>query len=226
MPPTQQLHSSPEHDLFNISPLTSPDQAPFPSPSTTANENALPSHSDNLNLDHMPPTRRLQSSSKHDLSALEEPPAKRRATKKNASSHRRRAKKRSDAKAAYGSYQPNSRLLARHVSGTDRIVCDLEATAVENVASTGFVGLDDGSRSKTLFTLEQLVGEGSRFSFRLHRWDGRCVFVVYDSSPLSLTPIPVPQCPSSISRASPLASWQDEWRTPNGPCSICKPVSY
>ena len=53
---------------------------------------------------------------------------------------------------------------------------------VENVASTGFVGLNDGSCSKTLYTLEQLVGEGSRLRFRLHRWDGRYVYASCSTS--------------------------------------------
>jgi len=43
----------------------------------------------------------------------------------------------------------------------------------------GFVGLDDGSRSKTVYKLEDLVGDQSQFGFRLQHWRGGYVLLPF-----------------------------------------------
>lgn len=45
--------------------------------------------------------------------------------------------------------------------------------AESNVASTGFVGLDDRVRDKHEYTLEELVGPSSDLKFEYVAWDGR-----------------------------------------------------
>ena len=38
---------------------------------------------------------------------------------------------------------------------------------------TGYTGRDHGSRSKKLYTLDELIGKGSKFGFTLQKWDGK-----------------------------------------------------
>jgi len=42
-----------------------------------------------------------------------------------------------------------------------------------NVVSTGFTGCDDNTRPSTLYTLGDVVGENSKFKFKLQQWNGK-----------------------------------------------------
>jgi len=47
------------------------------------------------------------------------------------------------------------------------------SAASANVASTAYMALDDRIRSQVALTLDDLVGDGTTFPFKLQTWDGQ-----------------------------------------------------
>jgi hypothetical protein len=92
--------------------------------------------------------------------------------KKNRS-HKNRAKRRK-AEAHDLGYAPHresvKRGLHKHVAPSNPLKTSLSIDA-SNMASTGYIGLRE-QNSKKIFTLEELVGEKSKFHFQLIGWDG------------------------------------------------------
>ena len=174
--------------LFSLSPLSSPSTTPESSPKPATNPTLAPSDdadqpvlqatSDECrqpNILHVPVTSPQSTSAPRQYANSTD---KRKAKLKKGSKIRRdRHRSLQKASSAFGAYKITSALVCRHVEGSEHIVCDADVSQLKNVASTGFVGVDDRRRSKTAYTLEQLVGKNSRFGFRLHRWDGRFVFL-------------------------------------------------
>ena len=173
--------------LFSLSPLSSPCLTPSPSPRLITNpilpyvddDNQRASQSTASEYTQPPTTSPMPCLSVQSTSAPRQhvnSTEKRKAKLKKASKTRRdRDRNIQKASVAFGAYKITSALVCRHVEGSEHIVCDTDASQLKNVASTGFVGLNDQRRSKAVYTLEQLVGRDSRFKFRLHRWDGRFV---------------------------------------------------
>jgi hypothetical protein len=76
------------------------------------------------------------------------------------------------ATAPYGEYQVRLKAKAHHVLSAKEVRTDLKTRKL-HVAKTGWVGLrDNNERGDREYSLDELVGEGSEFGFRLQSWDG------------------------------------------------------
>jgi len=58
------------------------------------------------------------------------------------------------------------------ISSSTPIICQTDASMASRVG-TGYTGRNDEGRSTSLFTLNELVGKGSKWGFRLQQWDGK-----------------------------------------------------
>ena len=99
--------------------------------------------------------------------------------KKSSKNRRDRDQSIRKASESFADYRATSRLISRHTDGTQPISCKIAASELKNITSMGFVGLDDGSRSKTVYKLEDLVGDQSQFGFRLQHWRGGYVLLPF-----------------------------------------------
>lgn len=153
-------------------------------------------------------------------------PMEKRKSKLKKASKTRRARDQSLQKAstAFGAYKITSALVCRHVEGSEHIVCDADTSQLKNVVSTGFSGIDNRRRSKTVYTLEQLVGKESQFRFRLLRWDGRFVFPGSYLSRVSYLDDLVALCQSLTKLASLSEYSPGHLKMLNGRCYTFKPA--
>ena len=86
----------------------------------------------------------------------------------------KRAMQRLEAKksAPHGFYAVKPAVLNRHVRHATAITTKLDAQRLK-CTKNGWTGARDKGGHGRIFTLDEMVGEGSRFKFRLERWDGR-----------------------------------------------------
>ena len=99
--------------------------------------------------------------------------AERRKAKKKGQSHANRQKKRQTAReATYANIKVRPECVANFIDSSTPIYTDSEAKKASRI-NTGYTGRDDGGRSSKLYTLDELVGEGSKFGFKLQEWDGK-----------------------------------------------------
>jgi hypothetical protein len=92
---------------------------------------------------------------------------------------RRRAADRQNAKDdADVNVRPSMR--ARHTTTTPVDVPTFSLDT-KTPAKTGYVGIRDPNASKRVYTLSEMVGEGSRFNFNLVEWDGKYVCAIFAS---------------------------------------------
>ena len=163
--------------LFSLSPLSSPASTPPSSPGPTSHQ-PLQTDVEEFRPQSGPSHTKVTTPS--DTASMNYPQtpsatgtSKRKAKLKRTSKTRRdRGRANKKASKSFAAYKTTSRLISRHVDSSHQITCDTAASELKNIASTGFVGLDDGSRSKVVYKLEDLVGDQSRFRFQLHRWCG------------------------------------------------------
>ncbi|CAA7268130.1 unnamed protein product [Cyclocybe aegerita] len=59
----------------------------------------------------------------------------------------------------------------KYMEGASTIMTDMNAEA-SAVAGTGFVALDNAMGNCKVYRLDEVVGEASRFQFKLQEWDG------------------------------------------------------
>jgi hypothetical protein len=165
--------------LFSASPLTSPEPTPPPSPAqqpTLLDSEDLPSIGPILAPD---PQRMPEDSS----STVVDPPdgakkAERRYRSNKMRSHakrkRERANERKEREAGGQPYEvrPSTRL--KHVHQSDVVNTKVNLADMP-ISAPGYIGVRDTAEQKdtTKHTLDDLIGEGSRFKFKLQKWDGR-----------------------------------------------------
>ena len=153
------------------SPIPSPPRALLPLPSATS----LPTHipttgqaaSSNSLADDISTTSQAvtTNSSTDDISKA--------SFRKKKRSHKSRTKRRQTEAHEMG-YTPHresvKRALQKHVTPSDPVKSNISIKDTD-MASTGYVGVRE-QRPKKDYTLAELVGEDSKFRFRLIQWDG------------------------------------------------------
>jgi hypothetical protein len=159
--------------LFSDSPLTTPEPTPPPSP--TQKPNSL----DDPNLPPFPPDPQSVPGETASISAgrLENAGKKYGSNKKRSHAKRKRdrAERRKEREA--GAHPYNVRPATRqklHNSNLKAIDAKLDLTDI-SISAPGYIGLRDAEelKDKTAYRLDDLVGENSRFKFKLQKWDGR-----------------------------------------------------
>ena len=88
--------------------------------------------------------------------------------------HAKRAMQRMEQKRAvpFGEYAVKPSVLNRHVRPAAAIQSELKTKKLKHTKNA-WTGARDKGGYKRVFTLDEMVGEGSIFNFRLERWDGR-----------------------------------------------------
>lgn len=148
----------PYDPLFSLSPLSTPPSTPLGSPHPSAAP--LPPADG--------PAQRQQPPSA---------PTESRLAKKKKKGHKNRRNRRDKVKQqqSFGDYAVREEAKAKYVN-YDEPIAAYNSLRSAKVASSGFVGLNSqrSSRqsSKKQYTLEEMVGEGSEFNFKLVEWDG------------------------------------------------------
>ena len=88
--------------------------------------------------------------------------------------HAKRAMQRMEQKRAapFGEYAVKPSVLNRHVRPAAAIQSELKTKKLKHTKNA-WTGARDKGGYKRVFTLDEMVGEGSIFNFQLERWDGR-----------------------------------------------------
>lgn len=178
-----------DYGWFNsTSPLTSADPSPCPSPQTTPIDLAFdpaPCTSPPISASH--PSSNLSTSASSDLCHASEtasgclldrdpdcdpdfnqaPPKKcRKAQSKAQSKANKKKKKLAYQTSVFSHHAARPEVTAKFVDAKSAIQTETVAREA-SVARTAYVALDDNQRTKKMPTLEELVGEGSKYNFTL-----------------------------------------------------------
>ena len=65
---------------------------------------------------------------------------------------------------------PSKSAMKKHVSFANAVRCPTASTSKARVAGTGFVALNTGTSLRQKLQLQDLVGEGSKYQFKLQKW--------------------------------------------------------
>ena len=177
------LHAASADALFDtsdLSPLTTPECTPPPSPTlkpafaTDVEDFNIGTSDISITAVHTQLTEANgPNASTHSSSAQSNGPEHRRKAKKKLQGHANRTKRRQEARnASYANLKPRIRRRIDILGASNPLCTNIDSSKSSHV-STGFTGLDNGERQKKLYRLEELVGEGSKFDFKLQAWDGR-----------------------------------------------------
>jgi len=99
--------------------------------------------------------------------------AERWKAKKKAQSHANRQKTRQMAReSTYANIKVCPECTAKFVNSTTPVFTDSDTKNAKRI-NTGYTGRDSGDRSSKLYTLDELIGEGSKLGFKLQKWDGK-----------------------------------------------------
>lgn len=99
----------------------------------------------------------------------------RRRARFKAQSHAHRSKKRQELRdKSFSHHAPKASVISKYITTATPIATSM-STADAPVTRNAFIGKDDRTRSQKAHALEELVGEGSLYKFRLQRWDGKYV---------------------------------------------------
>jgi hypothetical protein len=140
---------------------------------------------------HLFPAPHPESTSDEDISTPTTGKRKRRSksaiTYRNLVFKRRRAADRKRAKDdAAVKVRPSIR--ERHTASTAPINVPSFSLDGKVPAKTGYIGVRDSKTNKRVYTLREMVGEGSKFNFNLIEWDGRyaldiiyCLLCLHDA---------------------------------------------
>jgi len=149
-------------DLHNPPPLDI--ETPFQASSSSQPMHTHQTHSLNPEI----PTRAPSSAPPTDATGAE-----RQKAKKKAQSHANRKKSRQMAReGAYANIKVRPECTAKFVNSSTPISTESETKNASRV-STGYTGRDDGGCSSKLYTLDELIGEESKFGFQLQKWNGK-----------------------------------------------------
>jgi hypothetical protein len=159
----------PPLDAVNVL-ISQPRSVPIPPtsmyaiPPPTAPSAPLASHHTPLNTQPLPPQH---GAPKYRHGSTEDILRKKRGKAK-------RAMQRLEAKksAPHGFYAVKPAVLNRHIRPATAITTKLDAQRLK-CTKNGWTGARDKGGHGRIFALDEMVGEGSRFKFRLERWDGR-----------------------------------------------------
>jgi hypothetical protein len=151
--------------LFSDSPLTTPEPTPPPSPT----EKPPPFPPD----PHLVPEETASTSA----GRMENVGKKHGSNKKRSHAKRKRdrAEKRKEREAGVHPYEVRPATRQKlHNTNLKAIDARLDLTDI-SISAPGYIGLRDTEelKDKTAYELDDLVGENSRFKFKLQKWDGR-----------------------------------------------------
>jgi len=162
----------------DLSPLTTPECTPPSSPTLTSTlkagldpdfdfdiTNTAVNTAHAQSTDAIPP---VQASSTRPASQID-----RRKAKKKLQSHANCSKQRQEARdATYANLKPRVQRKLGILRASEPLRTKIDSSRSSHV-NTGFTGLDNRERQKKQYSLEDLVGEGSKFGFKLRTWDGK-----------------------------------------------------
>ncbi|KAF8971659.1 hypothetical protein BDZ97DRAFT_1752936 [Flammula alnicola] len=162
-------HLAEDADLFSLSPLTSPEPTPPPSPQLA------PITLPDINFEPLPPNAGSSSTQS-------KPTPKDRKARRKSSSRAARQKKRDGAReSTYGHYHVRKKVQERYINNAEAIECDVEMEKAD-VTSTAYTAKDDGARSRKIFQLDEVVGENSKYNFKPVSWNGVDAIPIKDES--------------------------------------------
>jgi hypothetical protein len=160
--------------LFSDSPLTTPEPTPPPSPTEKPiffdDHNPPPFSSDHRSV----PGETASTSA----GRLENAGSKKYGSNKKRSHAKRkrdRAEQRKEREAGVHPYEVRPATRQKlHDSNLKAIDAKLDLTDI-SISAPGYIGLRNTEelKDKTAYRLDDLVGENSRFKFKLQKWDGR-----------------------------------------------------
>ncbi|KAH9475575.1 hypothetical protein JR316_0012692 [Psilocybe cubensis] len=104
-----------------------------------------------------------------------------RAARQHASANAARAHRREQTKGSVVDSVPRESSHRKYVKSAQRISSTF-VTEKGRAARTGFIGINDRSKSSRMYTLEELTGPTSEHKFKLVKWDGKKPMFVSDSS--------------------------------------------
>lgn len=176
-----------EHKPFGLSPLSSPEPSPCTSPKRSSENlpTIVPSTApDSLSHPQPPPPNLPPGQSqkrgtahyptaRHPTMTADAPQSRKtqkRKLRSKAVSHANRLQKRQRVHELAPLGGSQGRATKKHAAPSFPIKTAFESTDIP-IVKTGYVALTQPKIAKA-YTLEELVGEGSRLSFKLIRWDG------------------------------------------------------
>jgi hypothetical protein len=167
------------YGIFNDSPLTSPEPTPPPSP--TQPTTWLDTLDTPLGGSLSPPNP-PQMPEDLPLTAAGTPGPAKTTVKKylsnkvrsHAKRKRERANKRKEREAGDQPYDAQASTRLRHVHSSSPMDAKLDLAGIP-ISAPGYIGLREKiqANDRAQYKLEDLVGEGSRYKFKLVKWDGR-----------------------------------------------------
>ena len=99
--------------------------------------------------------------------------AERRKAKKKAQSHANRQKARQTAReSTYANIKVRPECTTKLINSSTPIFTNSDMKNASRI-NTGYTGRDGSDHSSKLYTLDELIGEGSKFGFKLQKWDGK-----------------------------------------------------
>jgi hypothetical protein len=165
--------------LFSASPLTSPEPTPPPSP---AQKPAFSDSQDPPSISPLSPPEPWLTPDDSPSTATEPPAvvnaAQRKYRSNKARSHARRKRQRTDERmereAGGQPYDVRAPTRLKHVRPSNAVNARLNLGDVP-ISAPGYIGLRDkkDEKDRTQYKLEDVVGEHSKFRFKLLKWDGR-----------------------------------------------------
>ncbi len=104
------------------------------------------------------------------------PTTSRKGRKREKARANRQQKREREQAAAFGP-APREKARKKYAESADLLFMDLNLRQMK-VTSTAYTALDDRVRIKKTYTVDELVGEGSPWKFRLKKWDGKYVIAI------------------------------------------------
>jgi hypothetical protein len=164
--------------LFSDSPLTTPEPTPPPSPTqkpTFLDRHNPPPLLMHFTQDRQSAPRGTTSTSAGQFDKVGSEGKKYGSNKKRGHAKRKRdrAEQRKEREAGVQSYEVRPASRKKHVHGSKAADAQLELADIP-ISAPGYVGLRDTQelKDRTAYRLDDLVGENSRFKFKLQKWDG------------------------------------------------------
>lgn len=197
MPSASPIAASPTKSYTSAarcSPCTStphgaePRVSPTPagaSPAEIDQTHRSPTNASPIAFDHprrlppMPPLASNTPSPSHCTpAAVDAGPSQRKSKRtverqKTRSKQRRESQRQAEKASIASSSRTKPSVCKRHLRAASPLK-PLFTLADKRVALTAYVGLRDSKGDQRAYTLNEMVGDGSRFGFRCMEWDGRC----------------------------------------------------
>jgi hypothetical protein len=158
--------------LFSGSPLTSPEPTPPPSPfqqptsldSPLSPPEPLPMPGDSSSTAAGLPGEAKKADGRYRSNK----------TRSHAKRKRERANERKEREAGGQPYDARASTRLKHVHQSDPVEADVNLADIP-ISDPGYIGLRDAKelKDRTKYALDDLVGAGSHFKFKLLKWDGR-----------------------------------------------------